>query len=126
MTFDPSFSSTPYSPDRLLAGDHKMVTAVVTLAENQSQAAILRGSVLGFAAGKYAKLHSTGATYTIATARAILLDDADPSGGDVEAMVALSGEFNEDVLLYGGTVDNDDVRETLATNSIYLKAPVSA
>ncbi len=124
MTFNPEFSSTLYSPDRLLAGDHKIVTAVVTLTNNQSIGALTRGAVLGFAAAKYANLHQTG-TYVASTVRAILLDDADPSGGDVEAMVALSGEFNEDVLSYGGTVDNDDVREILAQNSIYIKPPVS-
>ncbi len=123
--FDPSFSSTPFSPDRLLAGDHKHVTAVVTLTDNQSIGALTRGAVLGFAAAKYANLHQTG-SYTASTVRAILADDADPSSGDVEAMVYLTGEFNEDELVYGGTVDNDDVRELAATQSIYLKSPVSA
>lgn len=124
MTYNPSFSSVAYSPDRLLAGDHKHVTAVVTLTDNESIGALTRGAVLGFLGGSYANLHQTG-TYPASTARAILADDADPSSGDVEAMVYLSGEFNEDELGYGGTVDNDDVREILAQNSIYLKSPVS-
>lgn len=124
MTYDPTFSSAAYSPDRLLAGDHKQVTAVVTLANNQSVGALARGTVLGFAAGKYAIIHQTG-SYPAATVRAILADAADPTAGDVEAMVYLSGEFNADSLVYGGTVALANVREVAATNSIYIKPPVS-
>ena len=121
---DPSFSSTPAVIDRLIAGDHKLVTLQVVLTDNQSIGALVRGAVLGFFGAKYANLHQTG-DYVATTARAILAKDADPGSGDVNALVYLAGEFNEDLLTYGGTVDNDDAREVLAQNSIYIKASVS-
>lgn len=124
---DPSFSSTSYSPDRLIAGDGQgLVTREVVLTESQSQGALLRGAVLGTADDSdYARVHQTG-SYGAATASAILAQDADPSGGDVNAIVYVSGEFNEDSLTLGGTVTLAQVQLALQNRSIHLKAPVSA
>jgi len=122
---NPSFASTPYSPDRLIAGDFPVVTIDVTLTENQAQGALTRGAVLGLAGGKYARVHQTG-SYLASTARAILAIDADPSGGDVTASVYVTGEFNEDSLNFGGTVVADDVRQTLQDYIVFLRKPVSA
>ena len=125
MSMDPSFSSDAEVIDRLIAGDLKLVTRQVLLADNQSVGALTRGAVLGFALGGYSIVHQTG-SFPASTARAILAKDADPSGGPVVALVYELGEFNEDALSFGGTVDADDVREVLRTVGIYLKNPVSA
>ena len=124
---DPSFSSTPYTPDRLIAGDEKLITREVTLTENQAQGALVRGAVLGYdsAADKYARVHQLG-LHGAATARAVLAKDADPSGGDVTAVVYDQGEFNEDSLTLGGTVTLANVREPLRAVGVHLKSPVSA
>ena len=125
MSMDPSFTSEDEVLDRLIAGDLKLVTRQVLLADNQSVGALSRGTVLGFDSGGYAIVHQTG-SFPASTARAILAKDADPSGGPVVALVYELGEFNEDALSFGGTVDADDVREVLRTVGIYLKTPVSA
>lgn len=124
---EPSFSSDSYTPDRLIAGDVKLVTREVTLTNNQSQGALLRGAVLGYdaATGKYGRVHQTG-DHGAATARAILAKDANPTAGDVTAIVYDAGEFNEDSLTLGGTVVLADVREPLRAVGIHLKKPVSA
>lgn len=122
---DPSFSSTPYTPDRLIAGSFPLLTEEVTLTDNQGQGAIARGSILGVVAGVFAKVHQTG-SYAAATARAILAKDADPSGGDVQALVYLVGEFNEDELSAGGTVTVEQCRTSLRDYGIVLRNPVSA
>lgn len=121
---DPTYTETPYAPDRLIGGDKKLITRDVTLTDNQAVGALSRGAVLGRAAGVFAVVHQTG-TYVATTARAILAKDADPSGGDVTATVYLEGEFNEDELTLGGTVTLDDVRDVLSDVGVHLKSPVS-
>lgn len=124
---DPDFSTSAYTPDRLIAGDSDLVTREVTLTENQAQGALTRGAVLGYFVtdDKYARVHQTG-NYTATTAKAILAKDADPSSGDVTALVYVAGEINEDRVNLGGTVTADDVRESLQSVGIYLKSPTSA
>ena len=123
---DPSFSSAATNPDRLIAGDLKLVTRAVTLTDNQGQGALTRGAVLGkHTDDTYGRVHQTG-NYGAATARAILAKDADPSGGDVQAQVYELGEFNETELNLGGTVTLAQVREPLRAVGIYLKVPVGS
>ena len=121
---EPSFSSTPYSPDRLIAGDKKLVTRSVTVTNNQAFGALSRGAVLGFQTGSYAIVHDGGGAYLAATARAILAQDVDPSGGDVEALVYLEGEFNSDELSFGGGITAADVDSSVRVMSIHLKDTV--
>lgn len=124
---DPIFESASYVPDSLIGGDKKLITRAVTLTNNQAQGALLRGAVLGYyvADNKYARVHQTG-NYPATVARAILAMDADPSGGDVTALVYDEGEFNETDLTLGGTVTLAEVRETLRGVGIHLKLPVPA
>ncbi|MFQ5472677.1 MAG: head decoration protein [Dehalococcoidia bacterium] len=122
----PSFGSTPYSPDRLLAGDFPIVTREVTL-NNVGGAALTRGAVLGkvTADGKYG-LSLSAAVDGSQVARAILAKDADPTGGDVTATIYEAGEFNEDQLNFGTGHTAATVREDLRAVSLFLKSPVSA
>jgi len=122
---DPSFSSSSLNPDRLIAGDLKLVTREVTLTENQAQGALTRGAILGFDGTNYARVHQTG-NFGAATARAILAKDADPSGGNVTALIYELGEFNEGELTTGGTVTVAQCREALRAVGVYLKTAVSA
>lgn len=108
--------------DELVVGG-PVKTRSVTLTDTNAQGALTRGAVLGYDGTDYARAHQTGA-HTAATARAILAADADPSGGDVQALVYEAGDFNEDELTLGGTVTVAQVREALRAVGIHLKTPV--
>lgn len=126
MTFDPAFTSTSFTPDRLHAGSFPIATIQGTLTNNQSQGALTRGAVLGqHTDGTWGRVHQTG-NYGAATARGILAKSADPSGGNVEVIIYATGEFNEDEVTLGGTVTLANVREVLAAYNVYLRAPVDA
>lgn len=117
---DPSFATTqdPGLDELIVGGPVK--TATVTLTENQGQGALTRGAVLGYAASKYARVHQTG-SYPATTAVAVLAKDADPSGGDVEALVYVMADVNENKLNFGGTVVAANVRKPLQDYHIFLK-----
>ena len=113
-----------YSPDNLIAGDFPRVTRTVTLTGG---AALTRGAVLGIvtANGKHT-LSASAAGDGSQTPDAILAVDADPSGGDVQALVFLSGEFNENALSFGTGHTADSVRQALRQRSIFLAETIAA
>ncbi len=124
MGQNPSFTqNSELDHDELVAGG-PVKTREVTLTDTNSQGALVRGAVLGYSSGTYARVHQTG-SHTAATARAILAEDADPSGGDVTALVYEAGDFNQDSLNFGGTEAIADVIEPLRALGIHLKDPVS-
>lgn len=121
---DPQFSTqSDQVLDELVVGG-PIKTREVNLTENQAQGALQRGAVLGFDGTDYARVHETG-NFGPTTARAILAKDADPSSGDVTALVYESGDFNENAVTLGGTVTLAQVREPLRALDIRLKTPVS-
>ena len=113
--------SETYAPDNLLAGDFPLVTGSVTILSGQ---VLSRGAVLGkvTASGKHI-LCDTGASNGSQNPDHILAEDVDASGGDVEAIVYKTGQFNEDEILLGGGGVADDVRDDLRALSLYLQAP---
>ena len=123
---EPSFSSEAYNPDRLIGGDQKLITRDITLTDISTTGALTRGTVLGMitASGKYG-ISLTASVDGSQTPRAILVKDADPSGGDITASIYDEGEFNQDTLVYGTGHDADSVREDLRAVGIHLKDPVS-
>ncbi|MFQ5507079.1 MAG: head decoration protein [Planctomycetota bacterium] len=123
---DPSFTQANSTVDRLIGGDKKLVTREVTLTD-LAAGALTRGTVLGMitASGKYA-ISKSAAVDGSQTARAILAKDADPSGGDVTAVIYDEGEFNEDRLTLGTGHTAASVREDLRAVGIHLKKPVAA
>lgn len=125
MSQNPSFTeNAEHVLDELLVGG-PIRTRTITLADNQAVGALTRGAVIArHSDDTHAVVHETG-NYAASKAVAILAAAADPSGGDVEALVYVEGDFNEDLLSFGGTVDADAVREVLQDRSIYLKKPVS-
>ncbi len=124
MSLKPEFTqNAEHVLDELLVGG-PVKTRSVNLTENQAQGALTRGAVLGFDGTDYARVHQTGA-FGAATARAVLAEDADPSGGDVQALVYEAADINEDAVSLGGTVTADQVRESLRGLGIFLKKPVS-
>ncbi len=124
----PLATSLSYNPDQLIAGDEKIVTdqqAVIT-----SGALLTRGTVLGMIAsghtgsGHYKKAVAS-ANDGSQTPIAILLEDADASGGDVTGAVALTGEFNSDRIILDNSISLFDAKNALRDVSIHLKGPVS-
>ncbi len=124
---DPSYSSTPYDPDRLLAGDKKLITREVTLTYIITTGALVRGTILGMitADGKYGISLSAEITGS-EVARAVLAKDADPSGGDLSAIIYDEGEFNENRITIGTGHTLASIREDLRAVGVHLKAPVKA
>lgn len=117
--------STTYNPDNLLAGDYPAVTDVRTI---KSGSTLIRGAVLAKDSNDGDKLvlvDSASGTTSVQNPVCILLEDADASGGDVQAHVYLSGAFNQHELTFGGTDTADTHRDALRDLNIYLKASVA-
>lgn len=121
---NPSFTSEAYSPDKLIAGDEKLITRQVTLASGQNT---VRGAVLGkkTADGKYI-LSLSAAVDGSQVARAILAADCDATGGDTACIIYDQGEFNQDQITLGASHTIATVQEDLRAVGIHLKDPVSA
>lgn len=102
--------------DNLFAGTFPEKTLPVTLL--LSATTYKRGMVLGIvtASGKYALVDSTAEDGSESPV-AVLLDtpDIDASAADKPGTVALTGDFNSDALIFGGT-------DTTATHAAALKA----
>ncbi len=114
-----------FTPDNLLASDYPAVTDVVTVLEGE---VLARGTCLGkvTASGKHVIVDSAGTDDGRRTPVAILAEAADATDGDVQALVYLSGAFNEDQVVFGGTDVIATHRAALRDLNIYLKKPVSA
>lgn len=113
-----------YTPDNLLAGDYPAVTDIVTILSGQN---LTRGACLGkvTASGKHVIVDSgnaDGSQHPVA----ILAEDCDASAADAQAVVYLSGAFNQDQVTFGGADTAATHRAALRDLNIYLKKPVSA
>lgn len=117
------FSSTSYSPDKLLAGSEELASRKVTILSGQN---VTRGAVLGkiTSGGKYI-LSLSAAVDGSQTPDAILAHDCDASGGDKEAMVYTRGDFNENALTIGTAHTADSIREGLRGKGINLVKAVA-
>lgn len=115
----PGARAETYTPDRLVGGDHTLVTEPVTVAAG---ADLLRGALMGrvTATGKWV-LSAAAAADGSQTPRGVLVDDAAAAGADVQAAVYRTGEFDEAAVIYGAGHTAASVREGLTAQSIYLK-----
>jgi hypothetical protein len=111
-----------YTPDKLLAGDYPAVTDIVTILEGEN---LVRGACLGkiTASGKHVIVNSAGADDGRRAPVAILAEDCDASEGDAQALVYLSGAFNESAVVFGGADTVATHRAALRDLNIYLKKP---
>lgn len=125
---DPAFGSEALNPDRLIAGDPLgPTTEKVTLTDISSTGALVRGTVLGqVTADSKFGICLNGSADGSEVARAILAKDADPSSGDVEAMIFRTGQFNQDRLTFGTGTTIANSRESLANQGILLVDPTAA
>lgn len=120
---DPSFETSTYNPDRLIAGGN-VQTQDVTIASGEN---VARGAVLGkiTASGKYV-LSDDAAVDGSEVPRAVLAKAVDATAGDTAGHVFVFGEFNANALIFGGTHDAASVKEPLRDVGIIIKTPVVA
>jgi hypothetical protein len=110
--------------DKLLAGDLPRGMKVVTLTGGL---ALTRGTLLGeITASEKRKKCLNASADGSQNAESILAVDADASGGDVQALVYLTGEFNPAAMTIDGALTMATVRQQLRAKGIILKGIVDA
>lgn len=108
--------------DNLHAGDFPIRGRKVVLVAGTYKRGTLLGAVT--ADGKY-KLSASAATDGSQNPSAVLAEDL-VLAADAEAMVYISGDFNQHVMTFGAGHTPDSVREVLRDLNIYLHKPVVA
>lgn len=111
----------------LIAGEFPRVEKVETLLSGAGD--LSAGAVLAQDSGNSNKLvlvDNASATSSIQSPYAILAEDVDASAADAEAVVYLSGHFNEDVLTFGGDDTIADHRAALRQLGIYTGSNLGA
>ena len=110
--------------DNLLAGDFPIVTDSETIISGQN---LVRGTLLGkiTASGKMTKSLSASSDGS-QTPRAILAKDIDASAADKIGPVYVSGEFNQNQVVYGSAHTAASVKQALKALSIFLKDTIQA
>ena len=109
-----------YVPDNLIA-DVSFPVQVGSVKLAGGQGNLLRGTVVGKnPTGLFVMADSAQNI----TADAILTDDIDTGvedSGDVVTTAYVSGPFNRNALIFGGSDESEKHEETLRTKGIYLK-----
>ncbi len=110
-----------YAPQNLIAGDYPLVTDIITI----DTGVLAVGTVLGkiTATGLYIKCDSAAVDGSQAP-MCILAEAVDATAADVNATVYLSGAFDENHLVFGGTDTAATHRAALRDKNIYLKKAV--
>jgi hypothetical protein len=113
------------TPDNLLAGDFPRITAWGTIVSGAGS--LVRGTVLGqiTASGKLKPVDSSK-TDGSQSPYAVLAEGADASSADVAAPLFLTGEFDEDCLVFGGSDTVATHRKALRALSIFAKPALPA
>jgi hypothetical protein len=109
-----------HTHDRLISGDNvRQVTRSETIITPENRA---RGTVMGkiTASGKLKIVNSANVDGS-QTPYAVLLEAVDATAADLPGIVALSGEFNEDALVFGGADTKETHRVGLRDIGIFLK-----
>jgi hypothetical protein len=114
-----------YTPDNLLAGDFPRKTAWGTILSGT--APLVRGTVLGkiSASGKLKPVDSSKSDGSQAPF-AVLAEAADASSADAAAPLFLTGEFDENSLVFGGSDTVATHRAALRSLSIFAKPALGA
>jgi len=116
-----------FAHDNLLAGDTPLVTEKQTVLSGAG--ALKAGAVLAKDSGNSNKLvlvDDASVTESINAPYAVLVHDVDASAADAEAMVYLSGHFNELALTFGGDDTADDHRAALRGLGIFITPNIGA
>lgn len=112
-------SQTKFDHDNLIAGDFHAVTDKVIV---KAGSAYRRGTVVGLLTAD-AKAVAVDSTKTDGSEKpyGILTDDIDATESDMETVVYLTGEFNENRLIFGGTDKAETHKKVLREMGIFLR-----
>ncbi len=108
-----------FVPVNLLGGSFPVVTKQVTIVSGQN---LVAGAGLGkiTASGSHTLL-DIAALDGSEVADMVLLEDVDATSADTVGIAALSGEFLESAMTFGGATVAADVIEAFRDKNIYLK-----
>lgn len=122
--FDPDFKTEgAYSPDQLIAGDHPLRFKGISVAAGQGT--LVRGTVMVRVGASADYTAYAGTAPDAGTPVTILVNDVDTTGGVSVNEAYLAGDFNTNALtVASGSID--DLRNTMAAQSIYLHDAVKA
>lgn len=122
--YEPGRVATTYTPDRLVIGDHPLITRSGTLLSGQN---LTRGALLGrITSGGKLTLSLSASSDGSQTPIAILAEDCDASGGDKECLFYEAGEFDAAAVTFGASHTLASTRDALGARSIYLKSTMPA
>lgn len=122
--YQPGRVATTYSPDRLVVGEHPVITRSGTLISGQN---LVRGALLGrITTGGKLTLSLSASSDGSQTPVAILAEDCDASGGDATCVFYEAGEFDAALITFGASHTIASTRDALAARSIYLKTSLPA
>jgi hypothetical protein len=114
-----------FTPDNLLAGDFPRVTDWGIIVSGAG--ALVRGTVLGqITTGGKLKTVNSGNTDGSQAPYAVLAENADASAADAPAPLYLTGEFDQNRLVFGGTDTVETHRKALRALSIFARPAVQA
>ncbi|MDR2902500.1 MAG: head decoration protein [Lactobacillales bacterium] len=118
MTKTGFYNHGEYKPDNLIAGEYPTATRKATV----TGADLKRGAVLAknSTTGKYVLCKKTG-TNNENIPDAVLAEDADANGGDVEAIVYLTGMFNENALILDSSYTALELADKLRDKGMFIK-----
>ena len=114
-----SFTSTAFTPDRLVAQNaHLLVAVPITLASGQN---LLRGAVLGkITAGGNYTLSASAAVDGSQTPDLILAEDTNASGGAKATVAYARGDFDSNAVILGAGHTVASIKEGLRVKGIQL------
>ncbi len=113
--------------DKLIAGDNVwLVTNEGTILSGQG--VLVRGTVLGrqTSGGKLVIVDSDGTDDGRRAPYAVLAEDVDATSADKKVVVYMTGEFNEDALVFGTGDTKETHRAALRLLNIHLKTTIPA
>jgi hypothetical protein len=114
-----------YTPDNLLAGGFPRVTGWGSIASGAG--VLARGTVLGqLTTGGNLKAVDSSQTDGTQNPYAVLAEDTDATSADVPAPLFLTGEFDQNRLVFGGSDTVDTHRKALRALSIFAKPALEA
>jgi len=120
--FVPSAKQEVFNPDSLIAGNLQPVTKSGII----SGGAYTRGTILGTADGIKYIICKKDATDGTQKPAAILADNIDASGGDIQGGLYLMGEYSINAVTFDATWTADEVTFACEAANIYLRNPVAA
>ena len=106
--------------DNLLAGDFQRSTAAVSLVGGKVYAL---GSVLGRMADGRCDLVDKSQTNGLEKVYGVLMAEVDATKADADGVVSLTGDFNRNVLTFGGTDGYADHIQSARENGLFFKEP---